>query len=288
MIPAIYSIGLQQHEPMSRTEEGQLTARLKHGLSKCDRDRLITSNLRYVVRVALRYRGCGVPLEDLINEGNIGLIEAVRRYDPGRETRFLTYATWWIRKAILGALSKQTLVRVPAHRQKQIRRASQEKEALRIEAWRNEKPLSTELQRAAEIREALLGARPMELSLEDVWGRNDERPVDDLMPSQNSIDPETKLIRDETKGTVQSAVAHLTDVERKIIRGRFGMNDADPRTLQEIGSDLGISRERVRQIEIRAKDKIRRALVTTLPRRPTARIKKCPLPPGNTPSVPAS
>lgn len=261
MASKIYFSDLREHEPMSRAEEGQLTARLKRRPSESDRDRLITSNLRYVVRVAMRYRDCGMPLEDLINEGNIGLIEAVARYEPERGNRFLTYATWWIRKAILDALGRQTLVRVPSHRQEQIRAAGKEAEALRGEETGEPGDLSPELQRAVEKHEALLGARPIELSLEDVWGSNEDRSVDDLMPSKNLTDPESEVILDETKDTVRSAMAHLTRIERTIICDRFGLNDQTPRTLQAIGMDLGLSRERVRQIEIQSKDKIRRAVI---------------------------
>jgi RNA polymerase nonessential primary-like sigma factor len=259
MVPNIYYSDLHKHEPLSRAEEGKLTARLKRRPSKTDHDRLITSNLRYVVKVARSYRDRGLPIEDLINEGNLGLIEAVSRYDPSRENRFLTYADWWIRKAILGALSKQTLIRIPANQQTQIRRARQE-EAHRIGERGGPEKASAEPQGVAEKWDALLRARPIELSLEDAWGTNADRPVDDLMPSQNAIDPEAEMIRRETKDTVHRAMASLTGVQCTIIRERFGMDDKAPRTLQEIGTDLGLSRERIRQIEIESKDKIRRAV----------------------------
>jgi RNA polymerase sigma factor (sigma-70 family) len=261
MVPNTYFSELQKHEPLSRAEEGLLTARLKRCPSKSDRDRLITSNLRYVVKVASSYRDCGLPLDDLINEGNLGLIEAVSRYDPARGTRFLTYAKWWIQKAILDALSKKTLVRIPAHRQNEVRIARREEEALRTEGSVDPEKASAELERVGEKRAALQASRPVELSLEDVWGRNDERPVDDMMPSQNAVDPEREMIRAETKETVHRAMSHLTGIERMIIRDRFGMDDRTPRTLQQIGTDLGLSRERVRQLEIQSKHKIHRAVI---------------------------
>jgi len=273
MVPRTYFSDLQHHAPLSRVEEDRLTARLKNRPSVVDRDRLITSNLRYVVAVAMRYRNCGMPLEDLINEGNLGLIEAVSRYDPTRGTRFLTYATWWIRKAILGSLTKQTLVRVPPSRQKQIRRARQEEGHARL-MESSESPgsedssrLSDDLEKAVTKLDALLGTTPKELSLEDAWGFNGERVVDDLMASRDQVTPEHEMLNDERKETIQNAVARLSRVERTIIRGRFGLDESTPRTLREIGVDLGISRERVRQIEIRSKEKIRRAVSNPRPRR---------------------
>lgn len=262
MLPKAYFSDLQKHPPLSRNEEEGLTARLKTRPSADDRDRLITSNLRYVVAIAMRYRNCGLPLEDLINEGNIGLIEAVSRYNPDRGTRFLTYATWWIRKAILGALTRQGLIRIPPSRMKKVQRARQEEaELIRSLESRNVQKNEEELQSALDKLDSVLGTVPKELSLDDVWGFKGERAIDDLMPSLSAINPEQGLIGNEQSTTVRGALAGLSRLERSIIQSRFGMDEKAPKTLREIGKDLGISRERVRQIEMRSREKIRVAVV---------------------------
>lgn len=282
MIPNACFSELQKHQLLSRDEEGRLTARLKRSPCKRDRDRLITSNLRFVVKVAGTYRGCGLPLEDLVNEGTIGLIEAVSRFDPARGTRFLTYAKWWIQKAILDALKKQKLVRIPEHQHRELRLARREVDALRHRTGSRPGTDSPELERALEKRDALQKARPIELALEDVWGMKGESPVDDLMPSQNPIDPMSVLISDETSDIVHHAMTHLTPIQRTIICDRFGLDDKSPRTLQAIGDDLGISRERVRQIERESKDKIRRAVTARRGRKPR---KPIPVPASPSASV---
>src|SRR6185436_9822686 len=125
-----YYHSLKKCVPLSLAEEDALIRRLHSHPNAEDRSRLITSNLRFVVTIAKRYAQQGIPLEDLINEGNIGLIEAVRRFDPDRGTRFITYAVWWIKKSILAAIANQSLIRVPQYQQRKLKSVQEEEKSL--------------------------------------------------------------------------------------------------------------------------------------------------------------
>src|SRR4051812_25523269 len=216
----------------------RLTADEEHALGVCIQAdaagreeavrRLVEGNLRFVVSYAKRYRGLGVPFLDLIHEGNLGLMEAARRFDPARNVKFITYAVWWIRQAITHALSGQTrAVTIPDK-------------------------LSAVLHR--------LGATDISLNDRIGYGghRGDGPEIGDLM-EQASVPPvEADLIHRATLARVREALAELDEKEREVMMLRFGLErDGEPRTLQQVGALLDLSRERIRQIEWRAKEKLR-------------------------------
>jgi RNA polymerase primary sigma factor len=188
--------------------------------------RLVEANLRFVVSYAKRYRGLGVSFLDLIHEGNIGLIEAARRFDPTRNVKFITYAVWWIREAMMHVLSDQT------------------------RAFSFPPKLFAALHSSADIslNEPVNGRdERMTGELGDVLALDLVPPIEDEMIHQSDLDELT------------AALADLDGKEREVVRLRFGLEDDEPWTLQEIGDRLHLSRERVRQIESRAKEKLRRS-----------------------------
>ena len=257
-----YFSDIRDHPPLTREEETKLAARLKRRRPE-DKDRLITSNLGFVIMIAGEYRGLGIPFEDLINEGNLGLIEAAQRYDPARGVRFITYAVWWIRKAILKSIADHaTVVRIPSYRRKKMRQVRDAEQALRGALGRSPDrgELADQLSGAVAALDELLRTNPREISIDDPAAPDSARNIGDLIADESVASPELHMLQEEDGRLVRRAMAHLTEMERRIIRERFGMHGKPPMTLNEIGGKLGISRERVRQIEVQAKEKIRRSI----------------------------
>jgi RNA polymerase primary sigma factor len=222
---------------------------------------LIEGNLAFVVSIANEYRGRGVPFEDLLAEGNLGLLEAARRYDDTIGVRFLTYAVWWIRKRILQALEEQSsVVRLPANHRKSIRAIRRTEEGLRSELGRH--PRREEVRdRLASNIDGILARHRRVVSIDREHPGRDGRSrrlADDLSARTTRADDE--LIHGQLLDRLVQAVGRLPRVERSVIQGRYGLGHEQPRTLREIGSDMGLSRERVRQIEGRARDRLRRLL----------------------------
>lgn len=227
--------------------------------------RLVEANLRFVVSYAKRYRGLGVPLLDLIHEGNLGLMEAARRFDPGRNVKFITYAVWWVRQAIMHALSEQ--VRAFTLPQKLSGVAARfGREVADLAEQLDRAPTTTEIARDLSISEsdveALTRIRGSDLSLNEHVGRGDSEgsELGDLIQQDAVEDVEHELIHRAAAERIREALDDLDEKEREVVTLRFGLDrDGEPRTLQEIGDALGVSRERIRQIEARAKDKLRRS-----------------------------
>ena len=259
-----YYCALKQCVPLSVIEEDALIQRLKTRPTAQDRTLLITSNLRFVVTIARRYRQGGVPLEDLINEGNIGLIEAVRRFDPDRGTRFITYAVWWIRKSILAAIANQSLIRIPAYQQKKIKNLQEREKSLASLSLGGSGTHDLLNADVSQELEELIHSMPRDFPLLDSYAARSAaesgRSMDDLLEDESAVSPELQMIEDEDEEIVAEAMRALKPLELKIIRGRFGMEDGTPKLLRELAEEVGLSRERVRQIEKGAKTRIRRSI----------------------------
>ncbi len=215
----------------------------------------------YVIEVAMRYRNYGVPLEDLINEGAIGLIEAARRFDSGRGNRFLTYATFWIQKRILGALDRQTrIVHLPDYRAKKLRRMLAAQHALSQQLGRAAS--DEEVQAATGSRsnhaEHLNYYRTVEISID---GAPDgvEKRLRDLVDSDTGT-PEEKMLSDENFYLIHEALGILDTRQRAVIIARYGLVSGRIRTLQDLATEMGLSREGARKIEITARSRIARYL----------------------------
>jgi len=230
---------------------------------------LIEANLGFVVGVAREYRSMGLPFEDLLNEGHLGLIEAAGRFDPGKGTKFITYAMWWIRKSILRAITEQTrIVRLPAGQQKKLRDVREAERTLRLR-------LGGEPTREEIACYLAMTTSAVEKVLRYAMDRADlHRPDgDDRGPSlaerlrENRIGPEEKLIRREKLEEALRIFGSLAFQERRILALRLGLWGEPPCTLAEIGNRLGLSRERIRQIELRATAHLRERIGQTGNRR---------------------
>jgi RNA polymerase primary sigma factor len=223
---------------------------------------LLESNLRLVVSVAKRYAGRGLSLLDLIQEGNIGLMKAVDRFQYRRGFKFSTYATWWVRQAITRAVADYgRTIRLPVHVIESLNRLNKERRALAIELGRNPKPqeLAERLQVPVGKVQLLLEAARQPTSLESPIGEGEETALGDLLPNPSVKTPEETAMAGELASEVERAMAPLTDREKEVLRLRYGLGTQREHTLEEVGRRLSITRERVRQIEKRAVAKMRAA-----------------------------
>jgi len=255
-----YFSEIREYPLLTKEEEIELAEKVRQGC-RVSLNELIESNLSFVVKVASEYRNIGLPFEDLLNEGNLGLIEAAQRYDASKGTKFITYAIWWIRKSILKALSEHsTLVRVPNYQMKKIREIRDTEKQLRRTLGR--KPRRSEISETMNKNLAkidqVLQFHMREMSLDDKVGKERDTPISDYLVDDDSINPEDDLISREANSLVGEALDHLTDQERTVISYRFGLVGGPALTLKEIGHKMGISRERVRQIECQAKSRLRK------------------------------
>jgi RNA polymerase primary sigma factor len=243
---------------LSKEEELALGARIQAGDERAFR-RLVEANLRFVVKLSMRYRGCGLSLLDLVHEGNLGLLEAARRYTPEHQVKFITYGVWWIRQAILQALAAGgSAVRLPIRKARLASRIRELRAALTRE--RQEEPSDAAVAEAmrlelSDLGDVLRGLTPR-ASL-DSDARAEERLGLEL--SRQSVIPATDqaFIAHAFQEEVARMLQHLKPRERAVIEMRFGLGAEEARTLEEVGRRLRLSRERIRQIEERAKQKLR-------------------------------
>ncbi len=250
---------IEPRRVLTREQERDIAASIGAGCTD-SRNKLVESNLGFVAKIASEYRNLGLPFEDLLNEGSLGLIEAAQRFDGSKGTRFLTYAIWWIRKFILTAISRNsTLVRLPGEQARRVREMRQVEERLRSKLGRQplREEISRELKHSLTRVEEILRLRPRITSLDDSPGEG-TRSVHELLTDERLSDPSQEVLDREAQGRALAAVDRLSPVERRVIRARFGLRGKSAKSLREIGEQLGISRERVRQIEVQAKERLRR------------------------------
>ena len=255
---------------LTREEEGKLARRYRKGGDQKARERLILCNLRLVVSIAKTFQGRGLPLPDLIEEGNVGLIGAVERFDPGRGVRFSTFATWWIWRAIRRALySSARTVRIPAYMFEAIARAKQV--ALKLQTELGRAPTMEEIARRMRLRKdtAVLLQHAMHAritSLSAPTGHHDangaETTLGMLLEDRTVLPPDQLVFNEMERETLRRMIESINEREAKILSLRYGLDDEQPKTLNEIGKIMGVSRERVRQIESRALKRLKAALET--------------------------
>jgi RNA polymerase primary sigma factor len=259
---AVYLREIGRIPLLTREEEVALARRVRAG-DEAAKQRLIEANLRLVVQVARRYLNRGLPLPDLIEEGNLGLLRAVEKFDPDRGVRFATYATWWIRQAVARALANQArVIRLPVHVELLLGRYVKEQQRLTQALGRP--PTVAELAQALGTTESqveeLEEIRQQPVSLDAPLG--DQGKVADLV-ADPSADPGarlTTLFRERTD--LVSVLDDLAENERRVLRRRFGLEGNEPETLEAIGRQLKLTRERVRQIEAQALRKLREPRVS--------------------------
>jgi len=252
---------ISQYPLIDRAEEVRLAIEIKKGEADA-LNKLVRSNLRFVVSVAKKYQNQGVPLPDLINEGNLGLIRAAHKFDETKGIKFISYAVWWIRQAILQALAEQSrIVRVPLNRAGALHRIGRRSSSLLQELGRE--PTVDEIADGLEISreevERTLAISQSHLSLDAPVTPGEDNRLLDYLPDQYSPGPEDEAYEHALKETVEDALSTLKEREAKILRLYFGLDDQEPMTLEEIGSLLGITRERVRQIKEKALLRLRHA-----------------------------
>lgn len=228
----LYLEEIGRHRVLSREEERRLARRAREG-DRASRERLVTANLRFVVTVAKRYRGMGLPLEDLINEGNLGLIRAAARFDEERGVRFVTYAIWWIRQAILAALAEAGAVLPPAP------------------------PGPGRPRGRARGGEGERAGRARLLSLEARVPGTDGATLGARVPD-GGPDPDRVLQDRALRRTLEEGMAFLPEREERVLRRYYGLDGEEPRTVSRIARELEVSRDRVRQIRARALARLRR------------------------------
>ena len=251
---------IREFPRLTPEEERELARRCAAGDQDAVR-RMVTSNLRLVVSVAREYAGRGVPLLDLIQEGSIGLLAAAKKFDYTLEYRFSTYATKWIRQGISRYLTDHTeLIRVPAHTAERIRKVLTAQSALIQEL--GQAPTAEQLSEAcgmpAEKVLKLLALSPEICSLDAPVGSGEEGTLRTLLEDQQSRQPQEEVVRQELKNTMDALLGMLNERQRLLLRLRFGMEDGICHSLEDIGNQLGISKERARQIERQAMDKLQR------------------------------
>ena len=246
---------------LTREDEVELARRIRQGDAEA-LDKLVRSNLRFVVSVAKKYQNQGVALGDLINEGNLGLIRAAHKFDETKGIKFISYAVWWIRQAILQALAEQSrIVRVPLNRAGALHRIGKRSSALLQELGRE--PTAEEIAEELDISESeverTLALSQSHLSLDAPLTPGEDSRLLDYLPDQFSPAPDDETYERALSVTIEEALSTLKEREAKILRLYFGLDGQEPMTLEEIGSLLGITRERVRQIKERALVRLRHA-----------------------------
>ena len=260
---SIYLREINRIPLISHEEEYELAVKAKNG-DRAAREKILRANLRFVVSVAKKFRGQGLPLSDLINEGNIGLITALDKFEPDKGYHFISYAVWWIRQSIMKAISeKGRAVRLPLNRSNELMQIQKAQKAIMHEKETTD-PSVEDISQATGL-DAKLVSDLLSVSGEIVSfdspvkkGEESDSTFGDFIEA-DGMSPEEEVMDSSMKSAVRSLLEVLSDKEKAIIEMRFGLTGEDPMSLKEIGEVYGLTKERIRQIEKRALDRLRTA-----------------------------
>jgi RNA polymerase primary sigma factor len=257
----LQSIG--DFESLSREREAEVTVKIREGDDKA-LEELITANLKFVVSIAKQYVGQGLSLLDLINEGNLGLIKAAYRFNEKKGFKFISYAVWWIRQSIMQAIVEQgNIVRLPMNKANVLYQMRKRNRALWDKLGRQ--PTKNELAKALGISESVINeielATNTYRSLDEPLGNEEDHILLNTLEDEDQPDPAETLDTSEFHTLLEQALDSLSPREAMILRNYYGLGEREPMTLEEIGKELNISRERVRQVKVKALSRIRNSHV---------------------------
>jgi RNA polymerase primary sigma factor len=246
---------------LTKEEEIKLAESIKLGDPKAVQE-MVRRNLKYVVTVANKYRGFGMSLQDLIEEGNIGLIQAAKRFDVSRNVKFITYAVWWIKQAIMHSLAEQSgTVKLPVKQVRKVTRFNKKSQEMCQDMERE--PTQSEVAKSLGYNDdeinSIMRAYRTHLSLDTPLKNDEHTPYLDLLENQNLIPYDDQIMQESLNGKVDQMLENLSEREATILKMRFGFS-GEVKTLEEIGKEIGLSRERVRQIEKCAKERLKSKL----------------------------
>ena len=258
----LYMQNISQYSLVTRQDEVELAAEIAKG-SDAARAKLIRSNLRLVVKIAHDFKGLGLPLLDLISEGNIGLVRAVEKFDPSKGAKLSSYAAWWIKQAMRRALANQArTIRIPVQSASKIRKIKGSRTRLLEKLGREptNKEIAEDISLTVRTVTGLGLCKTTTISLQDPIQQGESGEFRDIIPDDKTVSPDTIIQDKDTLRNMLELIKHLDERERTILQLRFGLNGERSRTLEEVSHTIGRTRERVRQIQNQALEKLHRML----------------------------